>query len=162
MLIGRIFLAAIFILAGFGKLTDPGTQDAAFSTVGMIAGRGLPAPLVLAYVAGLVELLGGLAILVGFQTRIAAWALVRLHARHRVPVPFRRTGDCHDGHDQQIMFLKNFAIAGGFLVLGVTAPARCRSTRGVALRPTPDRSTSLTKGPDRRSGPFSWLPRRCN
>ena len=74
VLVARIFLAAIFVLAGFGKLTDPGS-DVPFSTVGMIAGRGLPAPVVLAYLAGLVELLGGLAVLVGFQTRIAAWAL---------------------------------------------------------------------------------------
>ena len=44
VLIGRIFLAVIFILAGFGKLADPGIAEAAFSTAGMIAGRGLPMP----------------------------------------------------------------------------------------------------------------------
>ena len=34
----------------------------------------------------------------------------------------------------QIMFLKNLAITGGFLVLAPRAPAHCRSTRGAALR----------------------------
>jgi putative oxidoreductase len=118
VLLGRIFLAVLFILAGFGKLTDPGTQDAAFSTVGMIAGRGLPAPLVLAYLAGLVELLGGLAILVGFQTRIAAWALSIFTLATAFLFHFGATGDAMTDTINQIMFLKNFAIAGGFLVLG--------------------------------------------
>jgi putative oxidoreductase len=69
VLIARILLSFIFIYAGFGKLTDPA------GTAGMIAGAGMPAATALAYLAGLFELVTGLAILVGFQTKIAAWAL---------------------------------------------------------------------------------------
>ena len=119
LLVARIFLAAIFILAGFGKLTDPGTPEATFSTVGMIAGRGLPAPLVLAYLAGLLELLGGLAVLIGFQTRIAAWALALFALATGFLFHFTPTGDAMTDTINQIMLLKNFAMAGGFLVLGV-------------------------------------------
>ena len=117
VLIGRIFLAVMFVLAGFGKLTDPGTADAAFSTAGMIAGRGLPMPVVLAYLAGLVELLGGLAVLVGFQTRIAAWTLALFSLAAGFLFHFSPTGDPTMDMINQIMLMKNITIAGGFLVL---------------------------------------------
>lgn len=65
-LIARIFLSILFILAGYGKLT------AISGTAGYFAGLGLPVPTVTAVIVGLVEFVGGLAILVGFQTRIAA------------------------------------------------------------------------------------------
>jgi putative oxidoreductase len=65
-LVARILLATMFIMSGFGKLVDPGM------TAGMIQGAGLPAATALTYLAGAFELLAGLAVLVGFQTRIAA------------------------------------------------------------------------------------------
>lgn len=69
VLIARVLLSFIFIMSGFSKLTDPA------GTAGMITGAGLPAATALAYLAGLFELVTGLAVLVGFQTKIAAWAL---------------------------------------------------------------------------------------
>src|SRR5919198_4764488 len=69
VLIGRILLAAIFILSGFAKLTDISGTAAYFAMYN------LPGGAATAVAAGLVELLGGLAILIGFQTRIAAWVL---------------------------------------------------------------------------------------
>ena len=69
VLIARVLLSFIFIMSGYGKLTDPA------GTAGMITGAGLPAATALAYLAGLFELVTGLAVLVGFQTKIAAWAL---------------------------------------------------------------------------------------
>lgn len=66
-LAGRILLSSIFVFAGIGKIS-------AFSgTVGYAASVHLPIPSVAIAVALVIELLGGLAILVGFQTRIAAW-----------------------------------------------------------------------------------------
>lgn len=66
-LAGRILLSVIFIFAGIGKIS-------AFSgTVGYAASAHVPIPTVAIAVALVVELLGGLAILVEFQTRIAAW-----------------------------------------------------------------------------------------
>ena len=105
-LAGRVLLSAIFILAGFAKLT------AISGTAGWCASIGLPLPEVTTVVVGLVELVGGIAILVGFQTRIAAIVLGLF--------TLAATGIAHlDFADQvQVMFLqKNLAIAGGLFVL---------------------------------------------
>ncbi|TIP35780.1 MAG: DoxX family protein, partial [Mesorhizobium sp.] len=69
ILLGRILLSVIFLLSGFGKLT------AISGTAGYFGALGLPVPTVTAVLVGLIELLGGLAILVGLQTRIVAWVL---------------------------------------------------------------------------------------
>ncbi|MBZ9604529.1 DoxX family protein [Phyllobacterium chamaecytisi] len=105
-LISRILLSILFIPAGFGKLSNIG------GTAGFFAGLGLPVPTVTAVVVGLIELLGGLAILIGFKTRYAAillgiFAIASALVAHLVP------------WDQanQINFFKNLAIAGGFFVL---------------------------------------------
>ncbi|MBT1155072.1 DoxX family protein [Aminobacter anthyllidis] len=106
ILVGRVLLSVIFILAGFAKLT------AISGTAGWFASIGLPLPTVTTVVVGLVELVGGIAILVGFQTRIAAIVLGVF--------TLAATGIAHlDFADQtQLMFLqKNLAIAGGLFVL---------------------------------------------
>jgi len=77
ILLGRILLAAIFLLSGFGKLT------AIAGTAGYFGAMGLPVPTVTAIVVGLIELVGGIAILVGFQTRITAWVLAGAMASRR-------------------------------------------------------------------------------
>lgn len=69
LLAARILLSVMFIMAGFPKLMDPS------GTAGMITGAGLPAATLLAYLAGIFEVVAGLAILVGFQTKIAALLL---------------------------------------------------------------------------------------
>lgn len=105
-LISRILLSILFIPAGFGKLTAIG------GTAGYFAGLGLPVPTVTAVVVGLIELLGGLAILIGFQTRYAAillgvFTIATALVAHLVPFD----------QANQINFFKNLAIAGGFFVL---------------------------------------------
>lgn len=106
VLIGRILMSIIFILAGFGKLTDIAGTAAYFSSYN------LPAPTVTAVIIGLVELVGGLAVLVGFQTRIAAY-LLALFAVASALVAHMNWSDMM----QLINFQKNLAIAGGFLIL---------------------------------------------
>lgn len=106
VLVGRILLSIIFILAGFGKITALG------GTAGYFASMGLPVPMVTAVVVALVELIGGIAILVGFQTRIAAIVL----ALFSVATAFIAHFDFAD-QMQLINFQKNLAMAGGFLVL---------------------------------------------
>lgn len=111
LLIGRILLALMFILSGFGKLADIG------GTAGYIASGGLPFPAVLAVIVGLLELLGGLAIVAGFQARWAALALglftlaasVTFHKFWAVPAD--------QAFVQQLMFMKNLSIAGGLFVV---------------------------------------------
>jgi putative oxidoreductase len=135
VLVARIFLAAIFVLSGFAKLTDPGSIELPFSTAGMIAGRGLPAPVVLAYLAGLLEFLGGVAVLIGFQTRIAGWALALFSIAAGLLFHLGATGDQTMDMINQIMLMKNVAIAGGFLLLAVYGPGALSvdARRGVAV-----------------------------
>jgi putative oxidoreductase len=111
VLVGRILLAAIFILAGFGKLTDISGTAAYFAMYN------LPGGAATAVAAGLVELLGGIAILIGFQTRIAAY-LLALFSVVTALIAHMAWSDMM----QLIHFQKNLAMAGGFLVLAVYGP----------------------------------------
>jgi len=106
ILLGRVLLAVIFLLSGFGKLT------AISGTAAYFGALGLPVPTATAVLVGLIELVGGLAILVGFQTRIAAWVLAIFTIATGLVA--------HTGwadQMQMIQFLKNLAITGGFLLL---------------------------------------------
>ncbi len=103
-LAGRILLAVLFLVAGVGKLGDyAGTQA-------YMASQGVPGALLPAVIA--LELGGAALVVAGLWTRIAALALAAFtvlaallfHANFADPM-------------QQIMFLKNLSIAGGFLLL---------------------------------------------
>lgn len=115
-LAGRILLAVFFIMSGFGKVTG---FDA---TVGYIASKGLPMPSLLAVLAILAELGGGVLIVIGLFTRWAALALalfcvvaaVLFHPFWSMPAA-SQMGD-------QINFMKNITIAGGMLVLAAFGP----------------------------------------
>ena len=112
-LVARIFLAALFIIAGLGKLADPA------GTIGYIALVGLPLPSVAYGGAAALEVLGGLAVLVGFKTRLAALAIAGFS--------LVSAGIFHNQLSDQIqfvMFMKNVAIAGGFLLLAAFGPGR--------------------------------------
>jgi putative oxidoreductase len=112
-LVARIFLAALFIIAGLGKLADPA------GTIGYIASVGLPLPSVAYGGAAALEVLGGLAVLVGFRTRLAALAIAGFS--------LVSAGIYHNQLSDQIqfvMFMKNVAIAGGFLLLAAFGPGR--------------------------------------
>ena len=106
VLIGRIFLAVMFVLAGYSKLTAIG------ATAGWFESLGLPMPSVVTVLAGLVELVGGLAIIAGFQTRIAALVI----AAFTVGATLIAHMDFAD-QTQQLFFMKNLAVTGGLLVL---------------------------------------------
>src|SRR5678816_2082838 len=69
-LVGRILLAAIFLISGFAKLTDPQSAAAYIHNVGLSNAYGL------AIIAGLVEVLGGASLLLGFLARVGALGLV--------------------------------------------------------------------------------------
>jgi putative oxidoreductase len=122
-LIGRLLLAAMFILSGFGKLGDPS------GTIGYIASAGLPLPPVAYAVALAVEIGAGILLVLGYRARwvaliLAAFTLASAIGFHT---------DFAD-QNQMIHFMKNLAITGGFLQIaafgagafsldGRTAPA---------------------------------------
>jgi len=103
-LVARIFLGHIFFLAGISKIgAYEGTQ-------GYMDAMGVPGmllPLVI-----LLEIGGGLAIIAGWKTRWAAMALAGFSIV-AAAVFHNNFGD----QTQMILFMKNIAIAGGFLLL---------------------------------------------
>jgi putative oxidoreductase len=110
---GRILISVIFLISGVFKV-------AAYSQmVGYATAVHLPAPGVAIALAAVVELAGGLAVLAGFKTRIAAWVLFL----YLIPVTFFfHNFWAAQGSAQQMQmvnFLKNAAIMGGMLVLAV-------------------------------------------
>ena len=103
-LVGRIVIALIFITSGYGKIGGyDGTQD-------YMAAMGVPGALLPLVI--LLELGGGVLIVIGLLTRYAAIAL----AGFSVIAAVLFHGDAAD-QTQQIMLMKNVAIAGGFLFL---------------------------------------------
>lgn len=109
LLIARLGLSLIFILSGISKITAYG------ATAKVLVAQGLPPgllPLVI-----FVELGGGLAILCGLLTRWAAIGLF-LYSILTAVTFHNHFAD----HEQWINFMKNLAIAGGFLVLAVHGP----------------------------------------
>jgi putative oxidoreductase len=99
-----VLLSTLFLSSGLGKLVAPA------ETIAYIASAGLPLAQ-LGYAAALVvEIGGGLLILVGLQTRITATvlAIFSVLAAAAFHLDF-------DDQNQMIHFLKNLAIAGGFL-----------------------------------------------
>jgi putative oxidoreductase len=108
VLVGRALLSAMFIFAGYSKLAGIAGTAAWFGSIG------LPMPTTVAVLAGPVALFGGLFILVGYRTRIAALALAAF--------TLAATGIAHlDFADPtQLLFLqKNLSITGGLLILAV-------------------------------------------
>ncbi len=106
---GRVLIAFMFVLSGISKITGYAGTQAYMNSVGV---SGSLLPLVIA-----LEVLGGLAIIVGWQTRLAALALAGFCIISAVLFHFDPSNQ-----GQMINFMKNFAIAGGFLFLVARGP----------------------------------------
>ena len=117
-LVGRIFLAAIFVLSGVMKLAD------FEGALGHMQSQGIPFAAPLLMIAAIVEILGGLSIITGFMTRIGTFALFLF----LIPVTLL----FHDFWNyagpervsQSAQFMKNVAIMGGLLILMAHGAAR--------------------------------------
>ena len=107
--IARILMAVIFIISGFGKITGFA------GTTAWMASMGLPFPAVLLVLATVVELGGGIALALGFQVRYSA-ALLALFTLAITPVFHAFWAPAPEAAEiQQLMFLKNLAMAGGLI-----------------------------------------------
>ncbi|MGB5104759.1 MAG: DoxX family protein [Steroidobacteraceae bacterium] len=103
-LTGRILISAIFLQAGIGKIGGyAGTQ-------GYMEAMGVPGALLPLVIA--LEVLAPIAIIVGYQARIAAFLLAGFSLASAV-----RFHNPAADPTQGIMFMKNLALAGGFLFL---------------------------------------------
>ena len=110
-LVGRLLMVVLFLPAGISKIAG------FVGTVGYIASKGAPLPEVAAIIAIIVEVGGGLALLLGFKARWAALVLavftlvatVIFHNYWAMPAAQQMV--------QQLMFMKNIAVIGGLLTL---------------------------------------------
>ena len=115
-LVGRILLALIFIISGFGKITGYA------GTAGYMASKGLPMVVVLLPLTILVELGGGLLIALGWKARWAA-AVIFLFIIPVTLVFHNPLGlDAAQAQQQMINLLKNVSIMGGMLGLFAFGP----------------------------------------
>ena len=110
-LVGRVLISQIFILAGIAKIMN-------FSMMtGYVAAAHLPLPKVSLAIAAAIEILGGLAILTGFHSKVAAWVLFLF----LIPTTFFfHNFWAMQGMERQDNighFQKNLAIMGGLLIL---------------------------------------------
>ena len=112
-LVGRLLLALLFVPAGLSKI---GGFD---GTVGYIASKGLPLPSLGAVIAILVEVGLGLALAFGFKARASALVLAIFSVVSGIIFHNFWAMEAAQVMANQIMFMKNLAIAGG--LLGVVA-----------------------------------------
>ncbi|HTZ76628.1 MAG TPA: DoxX family protein [Stellaceae bacterium] len=117
-LIGRVLMSAIFVWSGYFKLISPAGTQAYFAHVGVAF------PWLAWVVAVVIELLGGLALLLGLQTRAVAallglWCIATAIAAHTN----------FTDPDMQIHFMKNVAMAGGFAVIAGFGGGRYTAAR---------------------------------
>ncbi|MGD9265013.1 MAG: DoxX family protein [Lysobacterales bacterium] len=102
--LGRILISLIFVTSGFGKISAyAGTQQ-------YMEAMGVPGALLPLVIA--LEILGGLAVMLGWHARIAAFLLAGFSLLSALLFHF----DFSD-QMQSIMFMKNLSIAGGFLLI---------------------------------------------
>lgn len=108
-LLGRILFTAIFIMSGIGHFSP--------QTIQYAGAAGVPWAHFLVPFSGVIALLAGISILIGYKTRIGAWLVVIF----LVPVTFVMhkfwgISDPVTAGIQQAMFMKNFALIGAALM----------------------------------------------
>ena len=103
-LLGRILIAAIFLLSGISKITAPAMM------IGYIQSAGLPLPTVGLAIAIATEIGGGTALVLGYRTRLVAAVL----AIFSIATALAFHNNLAD-QNQFIHFFKNVAMAGGLL-----------------------------------------------
>jgi len=112
-LVGRLLIAAIFLLSGLAKAADPA------GTIGYIASAGLPFPQIGYATALVVEIVGGVLLAIGYRTRLVASALAAFTLAAAFGFHFQLSDQ-----NQFIHFFKNLAMAGGLFQVIAFGPGR--------------------------------------
>jgi putative oxidoreductase len=118
-LAGRTLLAVLFLLSGLGKISAYEATATYMSAVGV---PGILLPVVIA-----TEVFGAIAVILGWQTRVAALVLASF-ALLAALIFHNNFAD----QIEMIMFLKNVSIAGGFLLLVANGAGRLSLDRRFA------------------------------
>ncbi len=119
--VGRILISLMFLFSGIHKITAySGTQ-------GYMEAMGVPGQLLPLVI--ITEVLGSIAIIIGYKTRIAAFLLAGFSLLSAF-LFHTNFGD----QMQMIMFMKNIAIAGGFLFLVANGAGEVSIDNGFSIR----------------------------
>lgn len=107
---GRILFALIFIFSSLGHFSEP--------TISFAAAKGVPLASILVPLSGIVELVGGLSILLGYRAKAGAWLLVLF----LIPVTFTfhqfwTVADPLARQMEMVSFMKNLSMLGGALIV---------------------------------------------
>jgi putative oxidoreductase len=110
VLLGRFLFAMIFLMSGLSHFSK--------QTIGYAASQGVPFASLAVPLSGIIALLGGLSILLGYRARVGAWLVVLF----LIPVTlmmhnFWVVKDPMMAQMQMIMFMKNVSIIGGALLI---------------------------------------------
>ncbi len=110
ILLGRILYSLLFIMASLGHFTQ--------GTIAYATSQGIPMASFLVPLSGIIGLLGGLSILLGYKAKIGAWLIVIF----LIPVTFslhKFWGLTNEAAAslQQVMFMKNMALLGGAFII---------------------------------------------
>jgi putative oxidoreductase len=145
-LVGRILLAVIFVYSGFEKLMH--MSNVVGATSAHFTNAGIPAALVYPalYLSVVVELGCGLLVMAGLQARAAALIIFIWLIPVTLIFHFADYNHAVQQHQamaaltQQVMYLKNFSMMGGLLMVGGLGPGRLSiDERTGATGPSPAR-----------------------
>lgn len=109
VLAGRVFFALIFMLAGLNHFSK--------QTIAFAASQGVPLASVAVPLSGVIAVVGGLSILLGYRAKLGAWLIVLFLAG---VTPLHNFWAVHDPMMAQIqmtMFMKNISMIGGALLI---------------------------------------------
>lgn len=113
LLAGRLLLAYLFIVAGYGKI------GGFAGTAKYMASKGMPMAEALLVGTIIIELIGGLMLAIGWKARLAAWAIFLFI----IPTTIIFHPVWADA-SQMIQFNKNLAIMGGMLYVAFMGPGK--------------------------------------
>ena len=110
VLLGRMLYSTIFVMASFGHFSE--------QTIAYSAAQGVPLASIAVPLSGIMSLLGGLSIALGYRAKWGAWLLVLFLAPVTVMLHnFWAMTDPMMAQMQQAMFMKNLAMLGGGFVI---------------------------------------------
>lgn len=118
LLAGRVLLAWMFLYSGFGKITNSA------GAMKYMASKGMPLLEPLLVGAIIIEVIGGLMLVLGWKTRLAAWAIFGFVA---IATPIFHNFWALPPEQvalQTIIFSKNLAIMGGLLYVALMGPGK--------------------------------------
>lgn len=109
VLLGRVFFSLIFVVAGFNHFSK--------QTIAYAASQGVPLASIAVPLAGVIAIVGGLSILLGYRAKVGAW-LIALFLVGVTPMHnFWAVHDPMMAQIQMIMFMKNISMLGGALLI---------------------------------------------